>query len=435
MGLANMAIAMSCFMGFFSTGSLSDVLVQRGQYEKEAGQSVWLSLCLTLSLTILIALLAPISILLGHKDLFFLLLIVSASTLTTVLSPVLGARLKINFDFKHLAISDFLSNSSFIGFAVLFAYMGLGPFSLVLAMVPRALIGSAYIIWREGWPPFERPRINLIKKLFKPTISLSTTNFLTSLQAQAPIFCVGLALDSTSIGYFSWAWMVASQTVFLLAVNLRHVLMPVFSKLNENQDRQIGAVLKTIRSMTALLIITCGLQSLLAVPLVSTFFPLKWHPAGPVISYISLGLIAQGVLISVSAWLNAMGMYRKLLWTNALPVVAASVLAYFGALEKGVQGAALGAAVGLFAGDIISLRFIPFKNLKENFKTFFLPLAINSFSLFVFQYYFSSSDTWFKNIFFSLTFLIISGSTWWFLDDGILKNLVINNFRIKRIFK
>ncbi len=347
MGLAGMAMAATGFTAFLSAGGIGDVLIQRKRYEKEAGQALWLSLILSFFTALLIAMIIPVMILTGRTSLSGLLLILAFGSLVGTPNAVLGGRLKNNLDFKHLAISHFIEGAVFTGCALLFARMGLGPYALVLPIIPRLLAGAGYIIWREGLPNLEAPNFSKIKQLFKPTVSLALTGFFVGLQTQAPIFFVGLVLNSTQTGYFTWGWSVAGQAVFLLAVNLRQVLMPVFTKMGDNRERQMTAVFKSIWVMTAVLTVFCGLQALLAKPLLEAFFPAKWHPAGPVITWISLGLVFQGVWISVSSWLNAIGRYRDLLWISASPALLAAGLAFLGARLNGAEGAAVGTGIGI----------------------------------------------------------------------------------------
>lgn len=423
MGLAGMAVAMTGFTAFLSAGGIGDVLIQRKRYEKEAGQGLWLSIVLSIFTASLIALMAPVMKATGRPVLSGLLFILAISSLVGIPNTVLGGRLKNNLDFKHVAVSHFIEGVVYTSFTLLFALLKFGPYALVLPIIPRLLAGAAYMVWREGFPTFERVNFRKIKELVRPTLSLGLTGFFVGLQTQAPIFLVGLVLDSTETGHFTWGWSVAGQAVFLLAINLRQVLMPIFAKIGNNKKRQMEAVFKSIRVMTAVLIVFCGLQALLAKPLLDAFFPAKWHPAGPVITWISLGLVFQGIWISVSSWLNAVGRYRDLLWISLVPAVLAAGAAFLGAHLNGSQGAAIGTAIGISLGFLSAFSRLSVGYLLANIGKILIPFLI-SLGGWTATFYVSSGYSLIFKIMGAGIYLFVSCFAWWCCDDGTLKKLL-----------
>jgi O-antigen/teichoic acid export membrane protein len=425
MGLAGMAIAMAGIVAFMNAYGVSDVLIQRGRYKEEAGQGLWLSLFLSLCTSTFVACLAPIASWMGHPELSKMFLILFLLPIADALSPVLSAALKSDLNFKYFAICTFFGGITYTIFAVLFAWWGLGAYSLILPSIPRALVNWALMLPKTGLPRFEKPRFSFIKKLIRPSLSISLMGFLTALQQQAPVFCVGLVTDFTVTGHFSWGWQVASQAVFLLAVNLRQVLMPTLSKINHDPERQASAMFRAIRAITALLTIACGLQALLAQPLLNKFFPMKWNASGPVITWISLGLIFQGIYVCLSSWLNAAGRYRELLSVTILPVLLSSAGAYFGAIHAGSEGAACGAALGFFISMMISLKVIPLSILKEQLLRFLLPLII-SLSAWTIFFCLNSGDShnFGQSVVFSFFFLCISALSWWYWSRGMFNKFL-----------
>lgn len=424
MGFAGMANAMVGFTAFLSAGSVGDVLVQRGRYKTEAMQGMWVSLFLAIITALIILIMSPIMGWSGRPEIAGLLLVLAVSTVVGTPNTVLGATLKNNLDFKHMAISHLIEGIVFTSTSVLFACLGFGPYSLILPIIPRLMAGAGYVAWREGLPKFEWVRKEKIKALLKPTLALALTGFFVGLQIQGPIFFVGLVLNPASIGHFSWGLSIAGQAVFLLAINLRQVLMPVFVKMKENPDRQVRGVIKSMKIMTAILAVTCGLQALMAEPLLNYYFPEKWHPAGPVITWISIGLISQGVWVSISSWLNAIGKYRELLWTNVLPAILAALLATLGAKLTGAEGASIGMSIGLSTGILLALRYLPWAELKKNSMNFLIPFTITIMAWAVSIHYFGSSLG--IRITAALFFVIVSVLSWWHWDDGTLRGFMGN---------
>jgi len=412
MGLAGMAIAMAGFALFLGAPSVGDVLVQRGHYKEEAGQAFWFSLFLSVSTSILIGLLYPVAILIGRPDLSKMLLVLAFLPLADFMSPTLTSALKTNLEFKRLAVAQFVASVTYTVCAVILAFLGLGPFALILPVIPRALMNNLVMLTGTGFPPIERPKFSRIKPLIKPALSLSLTSFLTGLQMQGPVFFIGLLMDPASTGRFSWGWMVAGQAVFLLSVNLRQVLMPVIAKMSGEPYRQAAAALRAARAITAVLMITCCFQALLIEPILNRFFPEKWHAAGPVVVWISIGLAFQGIYICVVSWLNGIGKYRELLLLSALPVVLASGLAYFGASLKGINGASEGACIGLVMSAMAALFFMPIQVLKNQTKNLVTPILVTLGIWFVIYFAFPDNKNLIIETAISLVFLAISIFAW-----------------------
>jgi O-antigen/teichoic acid export membrane protein len=206
--------------------------------------------------------------------------------------------------------------------------------------------------------------------------ALALSGSLNALQAQAPVFMVGLVLSASATGYYTWAWMVAGQAAFLLASNLRHVLLPVFARLSQDPGRQASAVFKSARAMTAVLSLACGAQALLAGPLIGAFLPAKWAPAVPVVLWVSLGLALQGLTVSAGAWLNAVGRYRSLVWASAGSVLLVAALAWAGACSSGAEGAGIGSAIGTAAGSLLFFGCLPLRGSWREFSGAGLALGL-----------------------------------------------------------
>lgn len=423
MGLAGMATAMAGFALFLGASSVGDVLVQRGRYKEEVGQAFWLSLCLSVSTAVLIALLSPVAGLLGRPQLSRMILILAFLPLADCLSPVLTSALKANLEFKHLAISQCLAGVTYTVFAVVLALLGLGPYALIIPVIPRALSLSAFMLLKAGLPKWERPRWDKIREFIKPSFSLSLTSFLTGLQAQAPVFCVGLIMNATATGYFSWGWQVAGQAVFLLSVNLRQVLMPVIAKMAGESERQAGATLRAARAITAVLMIACCFQALLAEPVLNLFFPEKWRAAGPVIVWISIGLAFQGIYICVTSWLNGTGRYKELLFLSALPVLLTSTLVYLGGITQGIDRAAQGTAVGLFLSSVAALSLFPKIVLQRQFKKLITPVLITLIVWVAVYLFFPENDNLFIETVGAVFFLMASVYTWWHWSEGEVRDI------------
>lgn len=434
MGLAGMATAMVGLVAFLSSGRLGSVLVQRGRYKSEVGQAFWLGGIMSVFLAMVIVILSKLSYIAGKNEISDLMLILAFGTLISAPNAVLGAGLMANHDFKGLAFCNMIEGMTFTISAIILARFGMGPYSLVLPVIPQALVGTFYYIWREGFPPIEMPKMSIMAALFRPTFTLALTGMLIGLQTQSAVFFVGLTLDSSQVGYFSWGWSVASQIVFLLAVNLNQVFLPIFSKLFSEPNRQIDAVLKTAWVLTFVLSILCISQAWLVRPLLTLFMNGKWNDASDTIEIASIGLIFQGTWIPVTVWLNASGKYRELLVANTFSALMISGLAYLGARIGTIAWAATGVSLGMFLSTVFVLHYIPLPKARRFVISVLAPLAIFFLSFiqakFVLQHV--KSPIW---IFSGMFVLIAIGMVAWMVSDkeGIIATLFKGTSRVLSI--
>jgi PST family polysaccharide transporter len=286
------------------------------------------------------------------------------------------------------------------------------------------------IVWFRGKKiKWTGPRWDKIWTLVKPTFSLSLSGLLVALRGQVPILVCGLTLSPEETGYFSWGFLVASQSVFLLATNLREVLLPAFAKLQNDPGRRVRAALKAAHVMTSLLCVACGAQALLAGPLIKIFVPEKWVPAIPIVLLSSLGLVFQGLWISGTTWLNAQGRYRLLLNLNAQQTILVAGLTWLGVTLGGLKGAALGCAAAGLGGALLCLIPMGREFLVPQRGFWLRPLGLSAV-LWTACYFSAEGRRLLPQLVSAGVFTLAGGWIWWREDQGGLR-LVFAKFADK----
>lgn len=429
MGWANLAQSMAAFTAILSVGGLGDVLLQRRKFDQEAGQAFWLSLLFSIFTALIIGSMALASPFIGKPKIENLLWFLSLATLIGAPATIMAASLKNKLDYKGLAISQFIGGLFFTPAAVFLAWLGWGPYALIVPLISKQLATMVVMFVRGGVFNFVKPIWSKLKKLLKPTFALSISGLFAGLQTQAPIFVCGMVLGAEQTGFFSWGWMVAGQVVFLLATNLREVLLPTFTKIGNDPERMAKAALKTGRAMTAFLCVTCGAQALLCDGLIRMFLPAKWYPAIPLVILFSLGLVSQGFWVSGSAFLNASGKYRQLVLLNAVQVGLTAGITWIGSIVGGVWGASIGCAIAVFAGGSIYIWFIN-RNISEGRSASWWAPSFITIFMWLVCFFISWKQGFGIQIVSAVLFIGFNSWIWWRFDDGGLK-LVIDKLSRK----
>lgn len=422
MGLANMAQAAVAFTAILSVGGLGDVLLQRRRFEQEAGQAFWLSVFFSTLTALIIGGMAVIGSWFGKTQIHLLIWLLALNALVGAPATILAAGLKHRLDYKGLAFSQFVGGLFYTVGAVFLAWMGWGPFALIVTLIPKQIVTMIFMVWRGGAFKAEWPQWNVIQKLVKPTFSLGLSGLLVGLQTQAPIFICGVMLGAEKTGYFSWAWLVAGQVVFLLATNLREVLFPTLASISEDERRMVRAAQKGARSITAFLCVTCGLQSLWLPSLIGLFLPEKWHPAIPLAVIFTVGLITQGIWVSGMAFLNARGKYGPMLWISFSQVLINGFGPFLGAWTGGILGASIGCSVATFCGGLIYFFFIRGTNAPNYLRGLILPTFL-SLAFLVLSFEISWGRGLLIQVMAGVLFVLLDGWVWWRVDKDSLREV------------
>lgn len=422
MGLANLALAIVSFTVVLQLGGLGDVLLRRNKYLEEAGQALSLSLVFGFLMALAIIGLGFAWPGAQTAKLRGLLSVLAMGVIIGCPVTVYTAGLKNRLDFKGLALTQLTAGLFYTPAAVFLAWAGWGPYALIVPVVPQQMLLIAGMMYRGVRPSLEVPTWSLLRTIAKPSLSLSLTGFFIGLQSQVPVFICGFFLSSTDLGHFSWGWVVAGQTVYLLATNLREVLFPAFTRLSDDPKHMAVIALKAARAITAMLCLACGVQALLIRVAIEWLVPIKWLPAVPVVICASIGLVLQGLSISGMAWLNACGNYRILLKLSIFQVLVSMGCTWLGLEWGGLLGASLGCATGSAVGAFASVFPIGTSVLLHAGRTWWRPVAGSTVLwVLVFSLFHGHTIGEFSG---AALFVVTSAWLWWREDDGGLAGIV-----------
>jgi O-antigen/teichoic acid export membrane protein len=329
-GLASLALSVTALTSITGGTNLKNILIHRGnRFESEAGQVFWLSLTLSVSAGVLLAVSAPLAAQIFHEPrviplLYILALTAPFQSLPTIYSASLGRQLR----FKASAAVHFIGAFAQSSFAVFLAWQGYGVYSLILPVLAVALVMAVTFRLVAGPIAIERPVLSRWRNLLSPMSWLMTNSLLLILQTYGVTLVIGsVEKSATTAGFYSWGYAVASQAVFLLATNLQSVLFPVLTRLQHDPDRQFEAFRQSGRTLLAVVIPLCLAQTIFGPKIISLLFHERWNDAIPVIQWLSVGLCLQPLSTLTTSLLLARGGYRTLAALNGgfaccIPVAA-----------------------------------------------------------------------------------------------------------------
>jgi len=351
MGLVAMAASATVIATLFSASGIDDLLVQRhAHYDQDAPQVLWISLGFNVVALAMVVGLAPFAARhFGDHRIAALMVIQALSWPLSTVPLVLVPKLRNQLRFKSLALMNLGEGAVFTGTAVLLAALGFGAYALVWPVLIRVVFSAAAARWMAGPLLWRAPEPRLWPSYLGPGMLLMAGNFVTSITTQLPVFVIGSFLDARHTGLYAWGYLLASQAVFLFAVNLRGLFTPLFAQIHGQPGRWADAIIRSLHVITAVIIPVCVVQAFLARPLLLIFFPPRWLEAAPVVSWLSLGLMLQAVAIITHAALIAAGRYWAFVAVSLLQALAVGAGVLLGCRGGDVVAASKGGALAMAA--------------------------------------------------------------------------------------
>lgn len=315
----SLAYTVTAFARVLENGGLREVLVHRAaSAETWTNPGFWLSFALGCLSSTLIAGLAPLAgLVYDSSEVRSLLLFLALTPVLSALSTVPQSRMSAEHRFRMLAGLAALQGLSQVLVTVWMAWQGWGAWSFVggtlvstgLHTVAAWLASPQAIRWNL--------QIALWPLLWSDTLSLSLVGLVTTVIQQVDYMLLGVFHSKLEVGYYFFAFSLATQTTQVLSSNLAAVFLPVLCKIQDDARRQLQGSLQAFQYLAAggipLAFLQCGLTD----AGFRQFLPEKWWPAIPSAQVLSLALGLN--LLSSLCWslLKSQGRFRTILWLNA----------------------------------------------------------------------------------------------------------------------
>jgi PST family polysaccharide transporter len=346
-GLVAVALTVAAFVSVIQQMGLKEILTQRQRrFALWANAAFWMTLAIGLATALLMAAAAPVAArVYADVRLIGLLLVLSSAAPLAALSAVSLARLQIEMRFGWIAWLGFGANTLTALLSISFALLGFGAYSFVLPK-PIVALAQALLLWFVAAPPTRwRLHLRRWRYLVNDSALLLGTSVLYTVTALGDYAILGMTQSKHAVGLYYFAFNIAVQTVTLFATNLSGVLMPAFSRLQDDLKRQLDAFLRSSRLLAAIGVPIALMQAAVAGPLVRLLFGVKWLEAIPLVFVLSLGMAIVIASAPAGALLLATRRFRLLFWLSAGSAMGFCTIVGTCAAYGGVLTVAVGVAV------------------------------------------------------------------------------------------
>ena len=257
--------------------------------------------------------------------------------LTTPFIALPSSLLARELQFRSQALVNLVCAMTGAGVALTLAWLGYGVWALVFAPIALfAVRGLGLTIAAGG---LVRPTFDFrgARDIVSFGTALTVCQLFWIIQSQSDIVIAGRAFTPHDLGLYSESLFLVLIFTGRFLPPLNEVAFPAYAEL-ANGGKPIGPAFIASARMTMLVAAPfyVGL-SLVAGPLVETFFGPKWHEMIPIVAGLAIAMPAMALQIVCSPATNALGRPAIYVATNACGAVIMPMCFFF-AVARGPAG-------------------------------------------------------------------------------------------------
>lgn len=341
-GLQGMIVAWTGIVGLFGDIGLSMATIQSDTVTHEQTSTLfWINVALGLTLTAVVASMAPLLAAFNHEPrLFWMTLVVASTFLLGGLGVQHSALLVREMRFLALAKVQIASlvAGSLTGIAM--AAYGCGYWALVGSMVAAPLVNVAGLWLSVRWRP-GRPRrgFGLRSALHFGGI-LTLNNVVVYLGYNLEKVLLGRFWGADALGLYGKSYSLANLPVTQLHNAIYTVAFPTFSRLQSEPERLRAAFLKVYATVVSLSIPVTLCCILFAPEMIHIALGPQWDGAVPIFRLLGPTVLALGMINPFGWFLISTGRVVRSFYISLL-IAPAVILGILGGLHYGPKGVAL----------------------------------------------------------------------------------------------
>ena len=293
---------------FIDSGFGSALIYRNDKNDKDLQTAFSFNLGISLLLFAILYVLAP------HIESFYdlpqLALYLRISIIVLFINALLvvpTAILRIDFQFKTLAIGNIISTllSGFAG--VILAFWGFGVWALIIQLLSRPFVLLLCVCPFCKWLPRFRFYKSSFYNLLNYGVKIFSASFLTKIVDECTAFFVGKILTSTSLGVFTRSNQFAGLPSTSMVTIIGSVIFPSLSSIKNDEEQFDALFKKSVLYISAFSIPLFLWIAMISDPLVRILLTDKWIAVVPVMQILCIGRCFYPVANVSEQVMNAKG--------------------------------------------------------------------------------------------------------------------------------
>ena len=357
-GVFSIALSVTSFVQIIRDGGMRKILVQKGErrYAGLIRPVFWIAALCNTGAALVIALLAyPMAALYGEPILAPMMLVMALGPLVGTAETIHRASLSVRMKYRELAVVNAVNGLARSASLIVFALMGFGAMSFAWPALVAAIAGWIAGVWYNGslgvWGSLG---LRLWGTLLRTTWWMMLGSGGLTVIRLGPYAILGLIVSTATLGEFYFAFQLILQFEIVVALNLQSVLLPTLSAIKDTGARHQSAVIRAVRSLTALSSIAGMGIGVIAPDLMRFVWGDRWLGAVIAVQIMAMVFplrmvqsVIEPALMSRGRWVS----WAKLMWIYAGIIVVASVLG--GRMSSSAGGLALSIGIGYLISTFV----------------------------------------------------------------------------------
>ena len=340
-GLVAMAVAFTGFLILFRDMGISAAIIQKETIsDAETSNVFWLNLGITVSLSGLIIVAAPlIASFYADQRLTTILYVIALIFMVEGLAQLHFALLKRNMLFKNIAAIQLLALGLGVMGGIWAALSGLSYWSLLLMQLINVAITSAGYWYQCRWRPQLYNSKTDIRGLLKFGGFMTANSIATYLNRNSDDILIGRVLGGVATGYYSRAYSLLNLPLGQIVSPMTSVALPALSRLRAYPDAYAKTYYSYVSSLSYLTMPMTAYLGSNASTLIPLLLGERWLVSAELFQILAMTAFFQP-LQSSTGWIFVSSGRAKQMFTATALAIPVIVGAIFIGLEDGVSGVA-----------------------------------------------------------------------------------------------
>lgn len=307
-GVAGYAITLISFIEIISDLGVNAALIYHREEPKATDTAFWLALGIGAILSLIVWLAAPwAGVLFNNESAIVVTRVLGLQFFITALGDTHNTLLQKNLSFRLKFVPDLAQSIGKAVVTIVLAYMGWGPYSLIVGQLGGFFLASVVLWFVTGW----NPRFQFSPKIARAMLTyggnFSIVNIVGITLLNVDYLFIGRFLGPAALGTYTFAFRIPEMLIKQLCGVISKVIFPIYAKVRDDTQALQRGFLDTMRYVT-LITVPLGLGLVIvARPFTLVLFSDKWADAIPVMQAISLYCLATSIAFNAGDIFKAQG--------------------------------------------------------------------------------------------------------------------------------
>ncbi len=345
-GLIAMVGPVVAFLALFKEMGLLQAVVQKDDLTYGQVSSLfWINVALSLFLTVLLILAAPlIAAFYGEEELTWILRVMALNLLLTALGAQHFALLNRGMMFGRIAINAGAVAVSTLLVSIVWALFDASPWALVAGTVAGSVVGAlmvwVWVPWRPAAPAMAGGTTDLLG-FGAGVTGFKLANFFSR---NLDNVLIGRVWGGEALGYYDRAYKLLLFPLNRVAQPLARVMVPVLSRMQTEPERYASAFFRVFGLMQLAILPAVAALTAMSDTAVPFLLGEQWAPSAPIFAALGIAGLSQP-LANPTGWLFiSQGRTTEMAWWGLVSAIitcaAFAIGVQFGVVELAMAYAA-----------------------------------------------------------------------------------------------